>query len=71
LQVSEKILFNYLNEYEETPWTALKYLLGNIIYGGNITDIWDKRLLDTYINQFFNENSILTDFYKYNNIISI
>ncbi|XP_025208084.1 dynein heavy chain 2, axonemal-like [Melanaphis sacchari] len=68
-KVSENILFNYLNEYEETPWTALKYLLGNIIYGGNITDIWDKRLLDTYTNQFFNENSITTHFYKLSSLI--
>lgn len=58
-------MFNYLDEYEDTPWTALKYLIGNIFYGGNVFDIWDKRLLDTYINQFFNENSITTSFYKY------
>ncbi|XP_060835340.1 dynein axonemal heavy chain 2-like [Rhopalosiphum padi] len=69
-EVSENILFNCLNEYEETPWTALKYLLGNVIYGGNITDIWDKRLLDTYINQFFNENSITTHFYKSSSLIN-
>lgn len=59
------MLSNYLNEYEETPWTALKYIIGNIFYGGNIIDIWDKRLLDTYINQFFNENTITALFHKY------
>ncbi|XP_008181522.3 dynein heavy chain 2, axonemal [Acyrthosiphon pisum] len=69
-KVSENILFNYLNEYEETPWTALRYLIGNIFYGGNITDIWDKRLLDTYINQFFNDNSITINFYKLSSLIN-
>ncbi|CAI6360698.1 unnamed protein product [Macrosiphum euphorbiae] len=69
-EVSENILFNYLNEYEETPWTALQYLIGNMSYGGNITDIWDKRLLDTYINQFFNENSITNNFYKLSPLIN-
>lgn len=54
-----------LNEYDETPWTALKYLIGNFIYGGNITDIWDKRLFDTYTKQLFDENAITTPFHKY------
>ncbi|VVC43185.1 Dynein heavy chain, domain-2,Dynein heavy chain domain,Dynein heavy chain, domain-1,Dynein heavy chain, P- [Cinara cedri] len=62
-KVSENILAYYLNEYEEIPWAALKYLIGNIFYGGYIADIWDKRLLDIYVNQFFNANSI-TPFHK-------
>lgn len=64
-QASERILSNCLNEYDETPWTALKYLIGNVIYGGNVTDVWDKRLLDTYTKQLFNENAITTPFHKY------
>jgi len=58
------MLSSYLNEFEETPWTALKYIIGNIFYGGSITDVWDKRLLDVYVNQFFSENTIQTPFNK-------
>lgn len=66
LQASEIVLSTYLNEYEATPWTALKYLIGTVFYGGNVTDVWDKRLLDTYVNQFFNEDAITTPtFYKF------
>ena len=52
-EISEILLLLYLNEYEETPWAALKYLIAGVNYGGHVTDDWDRRLLTTYINQFY------------------
>ncbi|XP_033636218.1 dynein heavy chain 2, axonemal-like isoform X2 [Asterias rubens] len=63
-EVSENLLSIYLDEYEETPWDALKYLIAGVNYGGHITDDFDRRLLITYINEYFCEAVLTTAFYK-------
>ncbi len=64
LQVSENLLSIYLDEYEDTPWDALKYLIAGINYGGHVTDDWDRRLLMTYITEYFCEDVINVPFFK-------
>lgn len=54
----------YLMGYDETPWDALKYLIAGINYGGHVTDDWDRRLLMTYVNDFFCEDVIAVQFFK-------
>ncbi|CAH0581624.1 unnamed protein product [Chrysodeixis includens] len=66
--VSDNLLANYLEEYEEVPWDALRYLFSIINYGGHITDDWDKRVLIAYITQFFNEEALDTPFYRLSSI---
>lgn len=62
-EISEILLLLYLNEYKETPWDALKYLIAGVNYGGHVTDDWDRRLLMTYINQYFcNEALTISNF---------
>ncbi|XP_006151956.1 dynein heavy chain 2, axonemal [Tupaia chinensis] len=63
-EVSENLLSLYLEEYEETPWDALKYLIAGVNYGGHVTDDWDRRLLTTYINDYFCDQSLSTPFYR-------
>uniref|UniRef100_H2ZI79 Dynein axonemal heavy chain 2 n=1 Tax=Ciona savignyi TaxID=51511 RepID=H2ZI79_CIOSA len=63
-EVSENLLSIYLDEYDETPWEALKYLIAGVNYGGHITDDWDRRLLHSYINTTFNNEAVSTTFYK-------
>jgi dynein heavy chain len=63
-EASESILSNYLDEYEETPWVALKYLIAEISYGGHITDSFDKRLLVTYSANVFNNNVLIVPNYQ-------
>ncbi|KAK1331639.1 hypothetical protein QTO34_009597 [Cnephaeus nilssonii] len=63
-EVSENLLSLYLDEYEETPWDALKYLISGINYGGHVTDDWDRRLLTTYINDYFCEQALSIPSYR-------
>ncbi|XP_058531818.1 dynein axonemal heavy chain 2 isoform X3 [Ochotona princeps] len=63
-EVSENLLSLYLDEYEETPWDALKYLIAGVNYGGHVTDDWDRRLLTTYINDYFSDQALSTPFYR-------
>ncbi|XP_014244414.1 dynein heavy chain 2, axonemal isoform X2 [Cimex lectularius] len=63
-EVSHNLLAIYLDEYEETPWDALKYLIAGVCYGGHVTDEWDRRLLLTYINSYFNDDVINEDSYR-------
>ncbi|CAG6015638.1 unnamed protein product [Menidia menidia] len=53
LTVSVNVLFNYLEantkQSMQVPWEDLCYLFGEIIYGGHITDNWDRRLCKTYL----------------------
>uniref|UniRef100_G1NZY7 Dynein axonemal heavy chain 2 n=1 Tax=Myotis lucifugus TaxID=59463 RepID=G1NZY7_MYOLU len=62
-EVSENLLSLYLDEYEETPWDALKYLIDCVgVWAGHVTDDWDRRLLTTYINDYFCEQSLCAQF---------
>lgn len=57
-----------MDEYEETPWVALKYLIAEISYGGHITDNFDKRLLVTYSANVFNNNVLIIPNYQLSEI---
>lgn len=37
------------------PWDAIKFLISEVTYGGRVTDDWDRRLLNVYANEFFNQ----------------
>lgn len=34
------------------PFDDLRYLFGEIMYGGHITDDWDRRLCRTYLEEY-------------------
>ena len=49
LKVCGAILHNYLENNEDTPWADVRYLFGEVMYGGHITDPWDRRITSTYL----------------------
>jgi len=49
LTVCAAVLQNYLEANEETPWQVVRYIVGEIMYGGHITDPWDRRVTNTYL----------------------
>ncbi|XP_019719157.1 dynein axonemal heavy chain 9 isoform X1 [Hippocampus comes] len=52
LTISINVLFNYLEANPKVPYDDLRYLFGEIMYGGHITDDWDRRLCGTYLEEF-------------------
>nr|XP_040021026.1 dynein heavy chain 11, axonemal isoform X2 [Gasterosteus aculeatus aculeatus] len=55
LTISASVLYNYLeanSKSMQVPWEDLRYLFGEIMYGGHITDGWDRRLCQTYLQEF-------------------
>ncbi|CRH00097.1 dynein heavy chain, putative [Plasmodium relictum] len=63
LEISFNIIKRYLSSYDSFPLDDVLFLIGEIIYGGHITDIWDRRINKTYIK------NILKEIYR--NIITI
>eukprot|EP00428_Durinskia_dybowskii_P017729 CAMPEP_0170211688 /NCGR_PEP_ID=MMETSP0116_2-20130129/5460_1 /TAXON_ID=400756 /ORGANISM="Durinskia baltica, Strain CSIRO CS-38" /LENGTH=518 /DNA_ID=CAMNT_0010462223 /DNA_START=72 /DNA_END=1625 /DNA_ORIENTATION=- len=54
LTICGEVLKNYLNNAEalgtDVPWPDLQYIFGEIMYGGHITDFWDRRVNNTYLS---------------------
>ncbi|XP_074051552.1 dynein axonemal heavy chain 11 isoform X2 [Macrotis lagotis] len=54
LHICANILYNYLEANATVPWEDLRYLFGEIMYGGHITDDWDRKLCRGYLEEFIN-----------------
>jgi len=54
LTISVSVLYNYLEANTKVPWEDLRYLFGEIMYGGHVTDDWDRRLCRTYLEEYMN-----------------
>ncbi|XP_058534261.1 dynein axonemal heavy chain 11 [Ochotona princeps] len=54
LTICANVLYNYLEANASVPWEDLRYLFGEIMYGGHITDDWDRRLCRVYLEEFMN-----------------
>ncbi|KAL0028415.1 hypothetical protein WJX77_005025 [Trebouxia sp. C0004] len=53
LECSMMGLASFLNEAEEqVPWPAMEYVLGQINYGGHVTDDMDRRCLMSTLRRF-------------------
>lgn len=47
-----------LENYEDIPFKALKYLTGACYYGGKVTDDWDRRLISAILDGFYNVKAL-------------
>lgn len=59
-KISSDLIANYLNKTletgdEEIPWDTLRYLIGEAMYGGRVTDNYDRRVLNTYLTEYMGE----------------
>ncbi|CAH1165598.1 unnamed protein product [Phyllotreta striolata] len=37
------------------PWGSLKYLIGEVMYGGRVIDDFDRRIVRTYMNEYMGD----------------
>ena len=58
LTISAMVLYNYLEANTKVPWEDLRYLFGEIMYGGHITDDWDRRLVKTYLEVYMHPDMV-------------
>ena len=49
LRICADVLNNYLDKYNEIPFKDLRYIYGAIMYGGHITDKYDRRTNSSYL----------------------
>jgi len=45
-----EVLYNYLEGNETVPWEDLRYMFGEVFYGGHITDPMDRKLCIGYLD---------------------
>ena len=64
LETSIKTIEIFINEHEAVPWEAIGYVIGDINYGGRVTDDHDRRCL-SYILTSFLKPEVLNDHYKF------
>ncbi|XP_032944295.1 dynein axonemal heavy chain 11 isoform X2 [Rhinolophus ferrumequinum] len=58
LTICANVLYNYLEANPNVPWEDLRFLFGEIMYGGHITDEWDRKLCRAYLEEFMNPSLI-------------
>jgi len=49
LSVCANVCESYLSASSSIPWDDMRYIFGEIMYGGHITDPWDRRTNNTYL----------------------
>ena len=54
----------FLDIYDAVPFKVLKYLTGEINYGGRVTDDWDRRTLLSILDDFYTPK-VMDDDYRF------
>ena len=55
LKICADVMESYLNNKAVVPWDDMRYLFVEIMYGGHVTDEWDRRTNATYLRTLLHE----------------
>ncbi|EGR32330.1 hypothetical protein IMG5_087930 [Ichthyophthirius multifiliis] len=62
LRISAKQLYILIEEYDQVPYKALHYMVGECNYGGRVTDDRDRRILHALMKDYFSSNLFENNF---------
>lgn len=65
LSVCQTQIKMLLDEYAEIPYEVIRVLSGEVNYGGRVTDDKDRRLLNTLLLTFINDEAATSDAYSF------
>eukprot|EP00108_Taenia_solium_P009032 TsM_000496300 transcript=TsM_000496300 gene=TsM_000496300 len=54
-----------MDAHKGISWPTIRYMIGEVQYGGRVTDDYDKRLLNTYTQVWFTDRIFMDDFQFY------
>lgn len=59
-RISMQLVSTYLTKAfdhgdENIPWSTLRYLIGEAMYGGRVSDSFDRRVLTTYLDEYMGD----------------
>lgn len=63
--ISLNLVDHYLTKAHDlstVSWDGLEYLIGEVIYGGQVTDQYDGKLVRVYLNKYFGNHIFNKDF---------
>ncbi|XP_071963333.1 dynein axonemal heavy chain 6-like [Antedon mediterranea] len=63
LHVSIQVLQMLLSREGDIPWPALEYQIGEVGYGGRVTDNWDRRCLGSILKKYFCQEALEPDYF--------
>ena len=61
--IAVKMLGTYITQADTVPWDALRVMIGNVIYGGRVTDDWDRRCMNAILDNFLCPEALNDDIY--------
>ena len=59
-RISHLLINTYLTKAHDNgddvlPWGTLRYLIGEAMYGGRVSDSFDRRILNTYLDEYLGD----------------
>jgi dynein heavy chain len=57
--MAAQILQRHIDEEQTSkqfPWETLRHLVGQVVYGGHVMDIWDRRMISTYLDMLLSSD---------------